>query len=488
MTHFTRRKFVATTALAGASLPFCGSIFGAAHAGPTYVRPNVYSADGQKMLKLYETGVGVMKTRYEGDPTSYDFQWYTHWVPGKASDNVTKEEKIAKLAPERRAAARTMWNTCQGHGAEAAKTIFYFLPWHRMQLYYLEEIVRAACKEPAFVMPYWNYLESEKEGVLPDLFRNPSSPLYNPNRRPPGHPGKGVNNGEWVPDSEVNYKCLELPDYYSTDKVPPNFSSSINNNPHGIMHDLIGNPYASDPLNAGMSFIPTAAGDPIFFLHHCNIDRLWASWNAAGNDNPDHDSKWTDKKFTFATPDGKTAEYLVGKYSDIANLGYSYEKLEPVPKVGGQVATLAKAPPPRAAATVGARAAIKLGATATVVTLAPPPGHAMLRDAAQGARTYLVIEGLKVARLPGVQYDIYLGAPKGATGDALKPYYAGTPSFFEAAGMPGMGQDFTFDVSTLADKLKQQGNTAPQVTIIPKGGAPIKGSNPEIGRISLVSQ
>jgi tyrosinase len=488
MTHFTRRKFVATTALAGASLPFSGSIFGAAHAAGGYVRPNVYSAKGQEMLKLYEKAVGVMKGRKEGDPTSYNFQWYTHWVPGKASDNVTKDKIIATLPPAQRPAAQAMWNTCQGHGAEAKKTIFYFLPWHRMELYYFEEIVRAASGEPSFAMPYWNYLESEKEGVLPEPFRDPKSPLYNPNRRPPGHPGKGVNNGERVPDSEVNYECLKLPDYYSTEAVPPNFSSSINNNPHGIMHDLIGDPYASNPLDYGMSFIPTAAGDPIFFLHHCNIDRLWASWNAAGNKNPDDDPKWAGKKFTFANAQGTLAEYLVGKYTNTESLGYSYEKLEPVPKGGGQVASLAKAPAPRAAATVGARAGIKLGAKAMVVTLAPPPGHAMLRDAAQGARTYLVIEGLKVARLPGVQYDIYLGAPKGAAGDALKPYYVGTPSFFEAAGMPGMGQDFSFDVSTLADQLKQQGNTAPQVTIVPKGGAPTKGSNPEIGRISLVSQ
>src|SRR5262249_9169963 len=119
MTHFTRRKFVATTALAGASLPFSGSLFSAARPGPTYVRPNVYSEKGMAMLKLYEKAVGVMKERKEGDPTSYNFQWYTHWVPGKASDNVTKDKIIATLPPSERPAAQAMWNTCQGHGAEA---------------------------------------------------------------------------------------------------------------------------------------------------------------------------------------------------------------------------------------------------------------------------------------------------------------------------------------------------------------------------------
>jgi tyrosinase len=486
MTNFTRRKFVATTALAGASLPFSGSLFSEARAAGSFVRPNVYSDKGKAMLKLYEKGIGVMRTRHEGDPTSFNFQWYTHWTPGKASDDVTKNEIIARLPPALRPAAQAMWNTCQGHGMEGKKTIFYFLPWHRMQLYYLEEIVRAACGDASFVMPYWNYLESAQEGVLPAPFRDTASPLYNPNRRPPGHPGNGVNNGEWVPDAEVNYECLRLGNYYSSAETPPNFSSSINNNPHGIMHDQIGNQFASDPLNYGMSFIPTAAGDPIFFLHHCNIDRLWASWNAAGNKNPDSDPTWAGKQFTFATPDGKTALYTVGKYTNIADLGYSYEKLEPIP--GGKVATLT-APTPARAVTIGARTGIKLGGAATVLSLTPPPGgKSVLGATAGGAKTYLVIQGLKIDRLPGVQYDIYLGAPKDAKGAALKPYYVGTPSFFEAAGMPGMGQDFTFDVSSVADRLKQAGNLAPQITIVPKGGAPIAGSNPSMDKVSLVSQ
>jgi tyrosinase len=482
--QITRRKFVATTALAGAALPFSGSLSGA-RAASGYVRPNVYSERGKAMLKLYETAIGVMKKRHEGDPTSFNFQWYTHWVPGLESDDKTKKEKIAQLPPALRPAAEAMWNTCQGHGPDRDKTVFWFLPWHRMQLYYFEEIVRAACKEPSFAFPYWNYLESRDQGVLPAPFRDPNSPLYNPDRRPAGHPDRAVNDGAWVPNDKINYNCLGFPDYYSTDKVPPNFSSSINNNPHGLMHDQIGNDFTADRLRAGMAFIPTAAGDPIFFLHHCNIDRLWASWNAAGNKNPEKDPSWADKEFTFADAKGTTAQYKVGGYSDIAKLGYSYEKLEPVPKAGAQVASLSNRTVRRAQVTIGARSGVKLGAAATAVTLTPPPGQAAEHT---GGRTYLLIEDFKVDGLLGTQYDIYLGAPKGAKGDALKPYYVGTPSSFDAAGMPGMGVDISFDVSTLADRLKQQGNKAPEVTIVPTGGAPNKGSNPQIGRVSLVSQ
>jgi tyrosinase len=487
MAQVTRRKFIATTALgtAAAFTPFSTGLL----AQEMRARPNVYSARGQAMLALYEKAVGVMKSRHEGDPTSWAFQWYTHWVPGVVSDDKTKNEKIAKLPPEQRPAAQTMWNTCQGHGPDRAATIPYFLPWHRMQLYYFEQIVREACQEPSFVMPYWNYLQKDA-GVLPPRFRDKHSPLYNPDRRPPGHPGAGVNEGEVVPNDEVTYDCLKLPDYYLTGSTPPNFSASINNNPHGIMHDLIGNEFTDDMLKAGMSFIPTAANDAIFFLHHCNIDRLWASWNAAGNKNPDQDPKdtdedwkknWAKKEFTFAKPDKMLEQRKVGSVSDTKQLGYIYVELEPVPKPVQAVAALRAAPRP-APATLGARSAIALGAAAQDVTLTPPPGKTNLTATRSGGRVYLVIEGLKVDALPGTHYDIYLGAPKGATGAALKPYYVGTPSFFEAVGMPGMGTDLSFDVTDIMAKL---GKKQPQVRIVPRG-APRKGANPSIAKISLV--
>ncbi|CAJ0543941.1 Ff.00g040030.m01.CDS01 [Fusarium sp. VM40] len=46
---------------------------------------------------------------------------------------------------------------------------------------------------------------------------------------------------------------------------------------HGGYHGTIGG-------NGHMSFISTAAFDPIFWMHHCQIDRLFAIWQAANGD------------------------------------------------------------------------------------------------------------------------------------------------------------------------------------------------------------
>lgn len=46
-----------------------------------------------------------------------------------------------------------------------------------------------------------------------------------------------------------------------------------------------GNPHGSAHVSFGgfLSSIPTAARDPLFFLLHCNVDRLWAKWQKTKN-------------------------------------------------------------------------------------------------------------------------------------------------------------------------------------------------------------
>jgi tyrosinase len=48
------------------------------------------------------------------------------------------------------------------------------------------------------------------------------------------------------------------------------FNQDLDNGLHGNVHVMVGGP-------KNMGFIPDAAQDPIFWMHHCNIDRLWAS-------------------------------------------------------------------------------------------------------------------------------------------------------------------------------------------------------------------
>jgi peroxiredoxin len=82
-----------------------------------------------------------------------------------------------------------------------------------------------------------------------------------------------------------------------------------------------------------MAEFSTVGGDPIFYLHHCNLDRIWESWNRLGNSNPT-DPKYQSRKFTFADRNGKRVDMPVSAGDRVAQLGFEYDKYELPPKAG----------------------------------------------------------------------------------------------------------------------------------------------------------
>ena len=80
-----------------------------------------------------------------------------------------------------------------------------------------------------------------------------------------------------------------------------------------------------------MAEFSTVGGDPMFYLHHANIDRLWESWNRLGNKNPT-DPKYLDRKFSYGDRSGKRVDLAVSSCDRTAQLGYEYESYEKPPK------------------------------------------------------------------------------------------------------------------------------------------------------------
>ncbi|CAK1367039.1 Tyrosinase [Cercospora beticola] len=50
---------------------------------------------------------------------------------------------------------------------------------------------------------------------------------------------------------------------------------------HNTIHTNVGGPGSNGVSGGHMTFLPLAAFDPIFFLHHCNVDRLFTLWQTA---------------------------------------------------------------------------------------------------------------------------------------------------------------------------------------------------------------
>lgn len=153
----------------------------------------------------------------------------------------------------------------------------YFLSWHRGYLYYFERQLRTLSGDPTLNLPYWDYYSHP---TLPAEFTDPapSNPLYL------ARTGNNV------------YNALSLwpfaPEVYNFERGTTNaFEERIENVPHNPVHDLIG----------GIMSTMQSPLDPIFFLHHANIDRLTHAW---------------------ALPDGKGIPYSANPYSSTNSSPY----------------------------------------------------------------------------------------------------------------------------------------------------------------------
>ena len=456
----TRRSMLGAGAAGASLIPFQDWFqrYGGAQAAEPLVRYSVNTIRGGEMLAKYRSVVGRMMTKTAGEPCSWVFQWYTHEV----RDNTTKAAQVAALPPAQQPLANDMWDTCQGH---FGRPLQYFLPWHRMYVYFLERMVRNLCGDPQFTLPYWNYMDVPQRPI-PAGFRSPgnsSNPLYRPDRNDgtsaPSNTGPAnVNGGQPIDYSLVptplNLDCLKEATYLPAGPAHPGFNSAINQNPHGMVHDLVGNA-------VGMGSVPWAANDPVFWLHHCNIDRLWASWNRAGRPNP-QTSDWRDKPFVFADEHCNKVVVTVQDFAQIAPLGYTYEAFAPVPPPSFNPRLLAAAEG-RVLATI--RPPTPIGPDPAPFRLSLPADSVRrLRPQALAAarqRVYLVIKGLSAARTPGAIYNVYLDTEGGPLIARGASHYVGAISFFEAvrhegmenmAGMGGMGaadEGISFDVTDL---------------------------------------
>ena len=282
------------------------------------IRHDVASAQGQAMLAVYAKAVGLMMALPATDPRSWTFQWYSHWVKG-AQDASGKTSALAGIfgsaSSPAKSLAQVMWDGCQAHGDNEDEN--FFLPWHRLYVMAFENIIRAITGEPNFTLPYWNYLDASQRSI-PAQFRQANDPtwgaLFNPNRN------AAVNAGGAIASAADLSPEVLTETTYSSLGADQGFCANLDLGLHGTVHVGVGN--STD----GMGFVPWAADDPIFWLHHCNIDRIWASWNALGNANPS-DAEFTSKPFPFADPNGNQVVFTAGQVLSLQQAGYGYDAL-----------------------------------------------------------------------------------------------------------------------------------------------------------------
>lgn len=455
-----------------------------------HVRYAARSKEGQEMLKIYADAVcKMMNSIKEEDPTSWVFQWYTHGVKG----STTKSAEINRIygggSSPHKTLAQDMWNTCQAHNAGDKED--FFLPWHRMFVYHFESIIRHVSGKSEFTLPYWNYSASGPiHGVMPDEFRKSGDPTYKCLYVGKRNTSPNVNGGDPIDKNDPG--ALDLTALKQTTYSPAGaaegFCMDLDGSIHGMVHVLIGN-----GLNMGA--IPWAAGDPIFWMHHCNIDRLWASWNACGGKNPT-DSAWLDQQFTFADANGNKVVMANKEVDTTDKLHYSYDHLESCPLRISPIEVANINPIILASLTNTApltRGPLRLSLEVKVPVLQRKPLSEHVKTLRPEKKLYLVIRNLHADAHPGVIYHVYLDLPEGTAPKNAAQYRVGAINFFDAVPHPGHGgglesnaanKFYSFDVTDIA---KQVLKDKPSVTIAPLN-EPAAEARPIVGEISLAEQ
>ena len=141
---------------------------------------------------------------------------------------------------------------------------------------------------------------------------------------------------------------------------------------------------------------------------------------------------------------------------------------------------------------------IRLGAAPVRTTLkaAGQPSTLDARSKAleQGRRLALRVEGLRADAPPGVLYRIYLNLPAGTPPEKGSEYLVGRVNFFDAVGhavtVAVRRREIPFAESQQGHghpAFKESRGRTPELTIVPVG-QPAAGSNPTIGRISIVER
>ena len=316
----TRRTALKAAVGVGAVTAFSGLVPGlkAFAAAPLRVRRNVNNMSlDDPDLATYRDFVGLMRGKSQAARVS--------WL-GFANQH--GDENNFKFCP---------------HGD------WYFLPWHRGFVEMYERAAAALTKNPKFAMPYWDWTTLRQ---LPAAFTDPTfkgkpNPLFVPGR---GDNPSMVRNALTGPDAltdalvgpnvlrrifkETVYEVFGTS--RSVDRSNP-ANPKVQNNldpkwvpmgggnqgvmeatPHNNVHNNIG------------AFMPQSNSprDPIFMMHHGNIDRIWAHWNALGRTNST-DPLWLNMPFTnnYIAPDGKFYTRVVKNLQSTDALGYTYDDL-----------------------------------------------------------------------------------------------------------------------------------------------------------------
>jgi len=514
-----------------------------------FTRKNVWANGGDfndPTILWYARGVAAMQGRALNDQSGWRFFGAIHGF------NQTKWQRVGAWSPNdpmpSSSDRATFWAQCQ-HGS------WYFLPWHRGYLIALEAMIRdAIANMPGaptdWALPYWNYF-NPNQNALPPAFASPNwpdgqgnNPLFVTRRY-----GPDGNGNVFVPMDQVNEDALGDPPFVGPGQgASPGFGGittgfnhsgrthgGIEMQPHDMVHVLVG--WVDQANQKGLMTDPDTAGlDPIFYLHHGNIDRLWEVWKGTptAQGDPVSDPNWTNgppntggQAFVMPMPGGTSMTYTPGQMSSLSTLNYTYDNMSPPAAAPQAVARLQRLGVPAPAAVALARSTAMagpanvelLGANTQSIRLSGTEARTSLAlDAAVKNKVAASLQATRAAAAApptapdrvflnlenvrglsdAVAFSVYINLPEGEDPARHPELKAGSIGLFgvstasERDGQhAGDGITYVLEITPIVDALHLSGALDPgqlHVRLVPLKPPVPDSAQISIGRISVYRQ
>lgn len=375
------------------------------------------------------------------DPRSWIRQANVHcWYCGGGQDGVAGEEI---------------------HGS------WWFFAWHRCYLYFHERILGKLINVPTLALPYWDW-DNTAHRTVPPPYSQPgatSNSLWDQQR--------GAGPTDTMPSSIfANLNTIMNTSNTSVfmGRNVPDASNggAIENGVHGAVHIWTGDPSMKTAAQ-DMGVLATAAQDPVFFTHHCNIDRLWDVWinSSTKHQNPSS-SSWLTHRWNFYDENSQWTSIAVADIISPQKLGYTYQPLS----MASPLATFA---------ITQDSAKIALGSAPVSKTTAVPDqlrktvSEPATAAAAKPGRSFVLhIEGIEAPLGTAALVRVFVNRTNATAKTALEaPNYVGYFSLFPETLKPKTrnqerphSKHVVFDISPHIAKLIET-NKQISVTLVP---------------------
>jgi hypothetical protein len=210
------------------------------------------------------------------------------------------------------------WTKIHLNHSRIAHGSMYFFPWHRIYILLFEQELRKI--SPNITLPYWDWAYDSQDPI--------KSPIWKEEYL-------GIMNGE---EGDCRWKCRLKKSHclkrnYDAESIGTfhdrltltqiiqdinmtfvEFSSTIEQTPHGLVHASIGG------VGGDMSYMHSP-NDPLFWLHHSFIDKIWY-------DRQTHHRNWYDlsgqTSISLSTVLPHFSKYTIQDSMNLSLLCYEY--------------------------------------------------------------------------------------------------------------------------------------------------------------------